>query len=312
MCGGNGLGIEEYIVGDSETLRDVRSVTKSITSLLVGAAIGEGSLDSVEQTVGEIMLDTTGPLDANNTNLQLRHLLTMSAGLEWNEEQLDEYLNWRQAADPTEHYISRQPVHTPGSHFQYSSGASHLLGRLVETATTTPLPTYADDNLFEPLGITEARWEVLADGSANAASGLELRTTDLIRIGRLVLDGGRTNGDQLVPAEWIDSSTRPQIETTDGRKYGFHWWVEDQPVRFVVASGYGGQTLAVAPDHDLVIGTTANWNVPADVANRQSRDIVTFLRERLVPAALASDSANTAETSAGDTPDWCSNQAQSE
>ncbi len=281
------LMAEEYLVGDADTPRDVRSVTKSVTSLLVGIAISDGDLQSIDQTVGELIPDVGEAHGSEKADLRIRDLLTMSAGLEWREDELDEYLDWRRSADPIGYYLARPVTDEPGARFSYSSASSHLLGQLVASATGSPIDEYADDRLFRPLAIDGVGWERLSDGSANAASAMKLRTMDLVTIGRLVLDDGRVDGQPVVGADWIEMSTRPQIETGEGSAYGFHWWVEDDPVRFVVASGYGGQTLAVAPDHDLVIAATAAWNIPADEADRQSGRIVTYLRDQLGPALLA-------------------------
>ena len=282
------LVAERYLTGDADTLRDVRSVTKSVTSLLVGAALDDGRLTSIDRTLAEVAPDLVAGHGAGPAEVRVRDLLTMSTGLRWDEQRLEEYLDWRRAGDPIDHYLSRPLVDPPGSRFRYSSAASHLLGEVVAATTGSPLDTYAAERLFRPLGIAEVRWDRLADGSPNAASGLQLRTSDLVRIGRLVLDDGTVDGRQLISSAWIDESTRPHIDTGEGNRYGFQWWVEDDPVPLVVASGYGGQTLAVAPDHDLVVVATAAWNIPADAAGRQAERIVRYLRERLAPALLAS------------------------
>ena len=284
------LVAEAYPVGDVATRRDVRSITKSVTSLLVGLAIDDGALTSVDQTIGGVRPDLAERFGPDRVDVSVGDLLTMSAGFRWDEDRLDEYLDWRQAADPIGHYLTREPVDDPGSRFDYSSPSSHLVGQLVVAATGTPLDRYAADRLFDPLGIVDPVWETLADGSVNGASGLDLRTRDLVAIGRLVLDRGRFDGHRVVSADWIESSTTGLVETDSNNRYGYLWWVESDPIDLVVASGYGGQTLAIAPEHDLVVVATAAWNVPADRAGQQAEAIVGHLRQQLLPALLAQPS----------------------
>ena len=276
---GGAVVAEHYVIGAVDTPRDVRSVTKSVTSLLIGAAIDDGLIDSVDQSIGGVIPDLAAAYGSDRAQLRIRDLLTMAAGLEWDETELDEYTTWRASPNPIDHYLSRPIVAGPGERFEYTSAASHLLGQVVEAASGSTLDEYAKDRLFHPLGIDDVQWERLADGSVNAASGLDLKTTDMITLGRMVLNGGVWDGRRIVSSEWIETSTSPHITGPDGTQYGFQWWIEDEPVRLAVASGYGGQTLAIAPEIDLVVVATGAWNIPAEDAERQAGRIVGFLRD---------------------------------
>lgn len=280
------LVVEEYLTGGPETRRDVRSVTKSITSLLVGIAMDDESLGPLDQPIGDVLPEIGPAFGAEKASVRLRDLLTMSAGLEWDEEELDGYLDWHGSPDPVADYLEQPVVAEPGQRFRYASGGSHLLGRLIEASTGVELDSYAEQRLFAPLGIDSADWERLADGSVNAASGLDLRTADLVRIGRLVLDNGRWAEQPVVSESWIDAATTAQISGSDGTAYGFQWWIADEPFSVALASGYGGQTLAVAPDLDLVVVATGAWNIPAARADRQTDAIRDFLLGRLLPAVV--------------------------
>ena len=283
------LVVETYLTGDADTLRDVRSVTKSIVSLLVGSALQDGRLDSPDQPVGDLLPDVRAAYGPDKAAISLRDLLSMTGGLSWDESDLDEYLDWRSAGDPVAHYLERPVLSEPGSRFQYSSAGINVVGRALEEATGADLAVYADQVLFAPLGIDAVEWERLADGSVNAASGLDLRTIDLVLLGRLVLAEGTWAGASLVDPAWVTESTSVQIDGPDG-PYGFGWWIEREPVTVAVASGYGGQTLAVAPADEVVVVVTADWNVPAGEADRQAGAVVEYLRRRLLPAILEQES----------------------
>ena len=283
--------VEEYLVGGPHSMRDIRSVTKSITSLLVGLAIAAGHIEGVEASIGAIE-PKLGLDHPDKADVSVRDLLTMTAGVQWDESQLGEYLSWRNAADPVGHYLNRPVVSDPGEVFAYSSGASQLLGRMVAAASGQDLDEFASAQLFRPMGLDEPTWEQLADGTVNAASGLDITTRDLLALGRMLKDGGIWDGQQMVPREWIDDSMRRHVDTPAGTSYGYHWWVEEHPTQLIVASGYGGQTLAIAPDAGLVLVATAAWDIPAEVADSQSAKIVTFLRERLAPALIHGSSSS--------------------
>ena len=242
------LVVEEYLSGGPDTPRDVRSVTKSVTSLLVGTALDDGAFSSVDQPIGELLADigpTHGPAKAE---LRLRDLLTMSAGLAWDEDGLEEYLDWQAAPDPVAHYLA-----PPGRCRGGGSGSStRRVAATCWAAWSRPVP--APRWTATPSSGCSARWasrgrpwDRLADGSVNAASGLDLRTLDLIRLGRLVLAEGAWQDRSIVDPSWVRQATTTQIQGSDGTAYGFQWWIEGDPVPVVVASGYGGQTLAVAP-----------------------------------------------------------------
>ncbi len=157
------LVLEAYYKGAPNDLRDVRSVTKSVLSLLVGIALDKGLLPSVDHTIGESLPELVPAFGADKANLRLRDLLTMSAGLQSNEQQPGGYGAWRRSADPTRQYLGRPRIAEPGTEFAYASGASHLLGVVLEHESGTSIPEFAREHLFVPLGIEQARWEQLRE-----------------------------------------------------------------------------------------------------------------------------------------------------
>ena len=258
------LVLEQYFGGvDSTTRFDVRSVTKSVVSSLVGIAIAQGKLPGVSTTVGAY-LGPPDTLDAGDRAVTVAQLLTMTSGYSWNETSGGDYNLWILSSDHVQFLLDRPQVNI-GS-FTYNSAAVHLLGVLVQTAVAMPLAAFADTVLFQPIGIRGAQWEALENGTVNGGSGIALSGRDLLRYGQLVLQRGRSGSHQVVPEQWVAAMTSPQFSwrETDGPQhgvtYGRLWWTADgPPVAAEFAWGYGGQFVYVVPSLDLVVVATTAW-----------------------------------------------------
>lgn len=172
----------------------------------------------------------------------------------------------------------------------YNGGATALLARLIAKGTGQPLQDFAQEVLFEPLGIARTEWESGSDGEAIAASGLRMVPRDLARIGVMLLGGGLWNGRQVIPAEWLKASFTPAVSMPDGRHYGFQWYLGVVPrndgagkVRWeeaISAVGNGGQRLFILPRVDLAVAVTAGNYDAAD----QWRPPTVVLRDVILPA----------------------------
>jgi CubicO group peptidase (beta-lactamase class C family) len=243
------------------TLHDLRSVTKSVVGALVGIAHGDGRLPDLDAPLAGFFPEQAKGREKDLAGRTLRHALTMSAGLSWDElshpywdPRNDENGLWR-ASDPIEFVLSREPIAPGGTRFAYSGGMPVLLGATVEKATKIPLDRFAIERLWCPLGVAGAEWVRHGSGVFVAASGLRLRPRDMARFGQMMLDDGRFDGRQIVPADYARSSLEPQIETGGSLtpRYGYQWWIGDLPL----AIGNGGQRIAVDRGQRLVIVVTA-------------------------------------------------------
>jgi len=255
---------EAYFRGtDASSPHDVRSVTKTVTALLIGDAIDRGCVTSVDQPIGELLGDAA-PADSAKAAIRVRDLLTMTSGLDWVEEGSLGYNQWITSDDQVDYVLARDLVATPGTVFNYNSGALHLLSAIL-THACAPTEDFAADHLFGPLGFTAAGWEVDAQQLTNGAAGLALTNPQLAAIGQLVLDRGAFAGAQLVSADYVDQMTTPQIDTgnpLDGTpSYGFGIWLGDREDtgRFALAEGFGGQFIAVVPAARAVVVATTRW-----------------------------------------------------
>ena len=234
---------------------DIHSCTKSVLSALVGIAIDRGDLPGRDTPVLDFFPDyEIALLDADKRALTLNHLLTMSAGLKTE----DSYLyNWvglgkMRASPDWAQYILDLPIETkPGTRFEYSNGVSQLIAIILQEATGQSAAAYAREHLFGPIGIVDHAWEGSGPDDSWGYSGLSLDPLDMARLGYLYLRGGEWDGVQVVPSNWVEDSTSPQITAgTMADSYGFLWWVDDD---MFMMQGYGGQFVYVLPAQDLVV-----------------------------------------------------------
>jgi CubicO group peptidase (beta-lactamase class C family) len=250
-----------------EVRHDERSATKSIAALLLGIAIDRGIIKGVDERVLPFFPEYADLRTPEKDRITLRHLVTMSAGLEWHELDIP-YTNAansenRMDASPDPYrFVLEQPVVAPpGDVWEYNSGATELVAAVLKRATGKQADDFARELLFEPLGITDVEWPRDTHGNLIAAGALRLRPRDLAKIGQLVLQRGNWRGKQVVPASWIDAATTPQMGIGSDF-YGYFFWlgrslIDRHELRWVAAVGLGGQRLFIVPELDLVIAMNA-------------------------------------------------------
>jgi CubicO group peptidase (beta-lactamase class C family) len=261
------LFTREVEFGPTE-LHDMRSISKSVVSLLVGIAIGEGRIAGVATPVLDFYPRDQDLRTPARSAITIEHLLTMSSGLAWREELTtygtrandETHLLW--AWSPYRYVLDRPMSASPGERFNYSGGDNTLLADILTRATGKDLRELARTELFTPLGIES--WEWVADiyGRPVPFAGLRLRPRDLAKVGRMMLDHGQWRGRQVVPASWVAASLAAHIPTGDGSQYGYQWWVgsvqrRGKAIAWSAAIGNGGQRLYLLPDLDMAVVVTA-------------------------------------------------------
>ena len=253
---------------DADTLNNVKSVSKSVASLVYGIAIDRGLIGSVDEPVFSFFPELSDLRTPEKERLRLSHLLTMSLGLKWVEAVPDNEGNndeerMHMAPDPCR-YVLGLPVTAPaGQEFFYNTGALTLVSAIIRKATGRILDEFARETLFEPLGITGFEWSRVR-GDSDAGGGLRLRPRDMAKIGQLVLADGQWNGRQIVSKAWIAASTTPRIAATGNYLYGYLWWLgrsqlNGREVHWAGALGRGGQSIRIVPELDLVVVVTAGY-----------------------------------------------------
>lgn len=257
-------------------LHSLQSVTKTITSIIIGVATQRGEFPSVETPVLSFF-DTTkvAAIDGRKRRMTIRHLLTMTGGFDWNEnlpyiDPNNTTIALEGAYDWAQFTIDRPMAREPGAQFNYNSGETVLLSHIFRRATGADIEEYAAKHLFAPLGITRWFWKRTPSGLVDTEGGLYLEAADLARLWYLYVRGGAWEGRQLVSAEWVRASTTPSIRTgpaPDAASYGYKWWLHADPsdsTRFVWAgSGFGGQLPYAFPELDLVV-VFNGWNILPD------------------------------------------------
>ena len=250
----------------------LQSVTKSITSALIGIAIQRGEIEGTDALVLDFFPDERAAADERLKRATLEDLLTMRLGMEWHETdrpigptnttiQLEESDDWFR-------FTFEQPMeHEPGEVWVYNSGASHLMSGIIRHATGTHVDQYAESHLFGPLGISDYHWKTTPTGYPDTEGGLYLRAEDLAKIGYLYLNDGVWDGQRILPEGWVASSVARHVEDTAPSNpnwnpgYGYQWWRPDRgAVEIWAGLGYGGQFLLVLPEHEMV-GVVNSWNI---------------------------------------------------
>jgi CubicO group peptidase (beta-lactamase class C family) len=265
---------EHYRGHKSDDLYSVRSVTKSVTSALIGIACQAQYLSGLDQRVAELLPEYFSADDEpRKLQMTIKDLLTMRAGLRWgppNEWRFYQYTDWVAFA------LKRPMAANPGTQFMYNTGGSQVLAAILTKTTGMTMVEFARDHLFQPLGIQAYDWETDPQGIMIGGFGLSLTVEDLAKFGYLYLHNGQWEGQQIVPSAYVQASTTAW--STGGfpeeSGYGYQWWVTEEagyPSYF--AAGYGGQYLYVVPDLDTIVVTTAKYDLPPE--ETLDRDLIT-------------------------------------
>ncbi|MEO8167692.1 MAG: serine hydrolase [bacterium] len=289
----NGFLVKEeyYTLAQKYTGASVASVSKSITSSLVGIALREGYLDSIGQKLVSFFPEYVTPnLDPRTRDISIEHLLTMRSGFNYVEG--DDHSNvFNQNTNWMKEGIAL-PLHdTPGLTFNYASINAHLVSGLLTKASHMSTMDLAERFLFGPLGITILSWPKDPQGYYFAGSGMMFYPRDMARFGYLFVNNGLLDGRTILPAAWVQSSTQPHDDQTRtwgmfrNVKYGYFWWAAQWNTDSVfLAVGYGGQFIIGVPRMNLVIVITSNADVTQAEADAHHLAILDVVARRVLSA----------------------------
>src|SRR5437763_1174117 len=282
-----------YYHGSDE--HTMQSVSKTVTSVTLGIAIArkDFTADLDTPVLNYFDLAKVAHVDDRKRHLTIRHLLTMSTGLDWNEgsgyDDANDSTSQMEATDDWIQFVIDRPMaREPGPPFAYNSGATELLAHVFQKQTGQDLEQYARKYLFAPLGIRRYHWKRSPKGVVDTEGGLYLRAEDLAKIGYLFLHNGAWAGKQVVSAEWVKQSLTPSVDAGDRAKYGFQWWLfpQGEPQRLIWAAlGFGGQRLLVFPQENLMVVITG-WSI---LGNSMSNEQAI---QRILPAIQKHDCAS--------------------
>lgn len=271
------LRVERYGLGfDKDGRWTSFSVAKSFTSTLVGAALRDGFIKSMDDKVSEYI---PGMLGSAYDDVSVRQLLTMTSGVRWNEDYGDPQSDVAQfnnhkpepGVDALVSYMRKLPREAPaGTRWHYSTGETNLVGILVQQATKKPLADYLYEKVWNPAGMEQhATWLLSKTGNEISGCCIQAATRDFARFGQFILDGAKVAGQSTVPDGWLAEATTGQAATGQpGRGYGYQWWTYDTGA--FAARGIFGQGIFIDPKRQLVIASNANW--AAGASDRASSD----------------------------------------
>lgn len=291
------LVLDSYIYPFKEKEKHkMYSVTKSITSALIGIAIKEGFIKDVNQKVLDFFPNRKiQNLDDKKKSMTLKDLLTMTSGLGCNdgwEKNWAGLFEMMKSDDWTGYALNLPMEVEPGERFEYCNCNSHILSAVIVESTGMNTDDFANQYLFEPLGIEKPKWDKSPEGLVTGFSGLWLEPKEMAKIGLLFLNNGKWGDKQIISSSWISDSTKLyQDPRLLGMKYGYQWWVN--PSGFFSANGMFGQFIYVVPDKNLVAVFTGNIQGMAQFTS------ISILKDFILPA-IASDAQLPAEPEASD------------
>lgn len=262
------------------------SVAKSFTSTLVGAAIKDGYIRSIDDSVSEYIPDLKG---SAYDNVTIKQLLTMTSGVKWNEDygdpQSDVALFTAHQAEPgvdvTVSYMRQlESEAEPGSKWVYKTGETNLIGVLASSATNKPLAQYLSEKVWKPFGMEQdATWLLGSTGHEISGCCMQAATRDYARFGLFIMGGGIADGEQVLPDGWITAATTKQADIgRPGHGYGYQWWTMDDGA--YIAQGIFGQGIFIDPQRQLVIASNGNWPQATDMqGGNQAEERLAFYRQ---------------------------------
>ena len=253
-------------------LHTMQSVTKSVTSAVIGVAVSRHEFPSLDTPVLKFFDEgTVANVDDRKRHMTIRNLITMTVGMKWQDDL--PYTDPNNSAaimeaseDWVKYFIDQPMAEEPGTRFYYNDGAPEALAYIFRKATGQDIEEYAAKNLFAPIGIEHWYWKRTPTGLADTEGGLYLERHDLAKLMMLFQHDGMWGGRQVLDAAWVKESLAPSVTVSakSGAKYGYLWWLypygKDDPRMTFAGSGYGGQLPIVIPEYDIVIVVTA-WNI---------------------------------------------------
>lgn len=255
--------VDEYYADgyDEESQFILNSASKSITSALIGIAIEQGLIDSVDTPIVTYFPQLEESDDPRASEITIWHLLTHTTGFSGTDT--ENWIQWRNSDDWVD-YVLSQPITTEaGTTFRYFTGNTHLLSAIIQSVSDMKTYEFAQRYLFEPMGIKDAECDTDPQGISDVGNGFHLSARDMVKFGLLYMNKGSWQGEQLIPEDWIDDSTTAQFERSDGTAdYGYQWRVRtfgEEEYSAYFAQGHAGQYIFGIPEQELIITMTSNY-----------------------------------------------------
>ena len=277
----------DYVEFNRTTLHHMASVTKAFTSALIGIAIEQGYIQSVNTPIYHYFPEYSDSLDPIKKEITIEHLLTMTSGLDWNGMEIpvssrndkNDLIQLFITDDPIGYILNKPVVAEPGTRWYYSCGDVNLLGEIIKRATGKQMDVYAEEVLFKPLGINEVEWSFIQPDIIQASGSHFLLPRDMAKFGYLFLNQGKWSEQQVVPLAWVEQTMQeyisyniPSWNEAYGTRYGYQWWLrtyeaEGHSVDLVIRSGWGCQKIVLFPDYDMMVVMTGGYYLEEEPLN---------------------------------------------
>jgi len=261
----NSFDSSKHVKFNRNSLHDIRSVTKSIISLLIGISIDKGFIESIDNKIKKYFPDHKSLFNTKfKKQINIKSLLTMTSGLAWeqsgdNMKNKDDELEMMKSKDTLKYILSKNCIISPNKKFNYNSGNAVLLGRIIEIASDINLDKFLNKYLFKPLGINHYQWYCGKDNIYWSHAGLRMRPIDMTKIGQLLLNDGMYKTNGIIEKEWIDKLQKP---SQLNEEYSLLWElinfrIKGKIFKSYYAAGNGGQRIFIIPEKNLVVVFTA-------------------------------------------------------
>jgi CubicO group peptidase (beta-lactamase class C family) len=278
----NGKLVYEAYLTDigSDSLQKIFSITKSVTSALIGIAIDKGMIGSIDDPIQVYFPEYVELFeDPKKQRITIAHLLTLTSGFDWDEKSYaysdpknSEYGQVR-SSDWIKYVLEKEMRDEPGTKWEYNTGSIHLLSGIIRNSSGSVADEFAKKYLFAPLGIKDFEWNRDPHGNpctGGTHGGLRMKVRDLAKIGYIYLNNGRWKDEQIVPKEWVEISTSIHVNPPNYNPIGLLWWrnsivLRGKKIDYIYGAGFGGQSLTLIPELDLVIVFTC-WTNAKDAA----------------------------------------------
>lgn len=283
------LVLERYFNGARPTrLANMKSASKSVISALVGIAIDRGHIPSVRQPIGSYFQDLlSADKDPRKRSITVEDLLTMRSGLESTSSR--NYGAWVLSGNWVRYALRRPLVSQPGASMEYSTGNTHLLSAILTKASGKSTWQFAQENLAKPLGFSLPQWPRDPQGVYFGGNDMLMTPRQMLSFGQMYLNGGRLDGRQIVPSQWVEHSlvVRTTSRRDNERYYGYGWWIRELGgQQTFYAWGYGGQFIFLVPALDLVVVTTSS-STPGTERRDHLRAIYDLVERYIIPPVAA-------------------------
>jgi CubicO group peptidase (beta-lactamase class C family) len=259
------LVAENYLKDDADRtdIDAIWSCTKQVNSIITGIAINQGYIESVEDSIGDYLTEQVSK-HPDKSGITLENLLTMKSGLSFDNATQSDIFRQHKTDNSIDYVLGLDLFHEPGSFFNYNDGDPQLVSGIVQEATGKTLDEYGKEVLFDPLGITNYRWELYSDGITLGAFGILTSPRELAKIAQCVLDSGRCSGQQIIPLDWWQEMLTPREPEDSNVNFGYYWWMIPSK-EYYFMWGHGGQYAFIIPARQLLVIITSLTQVDDDV-----------------------------------------------